>query len=526
MDKRGFWYGNTGNPAWALGLIGSPKRSAPMRGLAAVLALIPALLLTACSLFQSEVKPPPRSDEPIEASEGESVFAVDLDVGLNALRQALEAEVPRNLWLIDQPDVECLPSRRTKVIGIAIKSPTIRCDLTGRVTRGSMQLSGSGQDLIITMPIKASVTASDIGGVIRQKTGTAQATVTARVRPTIQEDWRVKGTVSIRYDWKQPPTVSLLGRQITFADQADERLKTVVRTLESTLEREISSLNMRSEIEPLWQRSFAVMSVNRENPPVWLRVTPKHIGFDGYTTSRKTLSLKVRLNARTEIFVGDEPSAHAPLPLPNLLPPASAASSSEQPPGLNLAVPVVAQYSQLEPIVLRALQARAKQPFLVPAMGEQMVQFRSVTAYGTENNRLAVGIEFEAWAPDARDDPASGIVWLTVRPVNDPDSRVVRFAEPEYQAETTRFTTNVLLEIAKAQDFSEAIEGALTQNFEKDYRDLLGRVETALAQQQLGDFAVETRLDTVSTGAIKAYGEGLHLPASASGTAQIRYAPR
>ena len=75
-------------------------------------------------------------------------------------------------------------------------------------------------------------------------------------------------------------------------------------------------------------------------------------------------------------------------------------------------------------------------------------------------------------------------------------------------------------------DLAEAIEGALTQNFEKDYRDLLGRVETALTQQQLGDFTIETRLDTVSTGAIKAYGEGLHLPASASGTAQIRYAPR
>ena len=493
-----------------------------MRLLAACLAL----MLTGCSLFESEVEPPPRSDQPIEASDGASVFAVDLDVGLGALRKALEAEVPRNLWSIDQSDVECMPSRRTKVIGIAIKSPTIRCNLTGNVTRGRLKLSGAGQDLIVTMPIKASVTASDIGGIIRQKTGTAQATVTARVRPTIQEDWRVKGKVSIRYDWKQPPTVSLLGREITFADQADQRLKTVVRTLEHTLEREISRLNVRREIEPLWQRSFAVLSLNRKNPPVWLRLTPKQIGFDGYTASRSTLSLAVRLNAQTEIFVGEEPSAQAPQPLPSMLPAALAAGQSGQNSGLDLTLPIVAQYSQLEPVLLRALQARAKLPFLVPTLGERMVEFRSVTAFGTAENRLAVGVEFEAWEPDARDDPASGIVWLTACPINAPDSRVVRFAKPEYQAETSRFTTNVLLEIAKAQDFSDAIESALTQNFENDYKDLLGKVETALAQQQLGDFAVETSLNTVSTGPIKAYGEGLHLPVSAQGTAQIRYRPR
>ncbi|QUL38414.1 DUF4403 family protein [Erythrobacter sp. JK5] len=483
------------------------------------IALALVFALTACS-FGSEVQPPPRSSEPITVPEGQSTFAADIDVSLATLRRALEREVPRRLWSIDQSGVECIPPQRTEVIGIALKSPPIRCDLKGTVTRGNLALSGRGRDLFVTMPIRAEVTASDIGGIIERKTATANANVTAAVRLSVTRDWGVGGTVDIRYDWTSPPTVTLLGQKITFADKADERLKTVVARLERTLQAEIARLDLRSEIAPLWQRGFTVLSLNRENPPVWLRLTPEALGYDGYSASRNAVSVRVRLAAKTEIFVGDEPDAPDAAPLPRMA--RNLASSS----GLALTMPVVAQYSELEKVVQKALTKRAKRPFPLPRLGERMVEFRSVTAYGTSDNRVALGVEFKAWKPGERDDPASGTVWLTARPSNAPDSRTVEFLDPEYQAETSRFTTNILLEIAKTQDFSDAIEEALTQNFEKDYSDLIKKVEAALAQKQLGDFAIATKLDTVSTGTLAAYGEGLFLPVSANGVARIRFAPR
>ncbi len=485
-----------------------------------------ALLMAGCSYFENEVEPPPRSTDLIETSEEASTVAADVDIGLATLRSALEAEIPRQLWTIDQQGAECIAPRRTTVIGIAIKSPTIRCDLDGQVTRGRLKLSGAGQDLIVTMPLEASVTASDIGGLIKQQTGTAQATVTARVRPTVQRDWRVRGDVAITYDWNQPPTVSLAGREITFARQADERLAKVVQTLERTLEREIAKLNVRKKVEPLWDRSFVVLSLNQENPPVWLRVTPRSLGFDGYTASRTALSLKVRLNAKTEIFVGDQPPPAEPVSLPDMQSANAGDGSGLKSDGLNLTLPVVAQYAELEPVLLRALERRAERPFLLPELGERQVEFRSVTVYGTSGNRVAVGVEFEAWKLEDRGDSTTGMVWLTALPQNEQGSRIVEFVEPEYQAQTSRFTTNILLEIAKTQDFSEAIEGALTQNFERDYEELLEKVETALRDQRMGDFVVSTRLNAVSTGTIKAYGEGLYLPVTAKGDAQIKLRPR
>ncbi len=475
--------------------------------------------LSACSL-QSEVEPPPRADDAIEVPEGLSTFTSDIQIDLGTVRSALEREVPTRLWAINKTHAECIPPQRTEIIGIAIKSPPIRCDLNGRVSRGSITMSGRGRDLFITMPIKAQLTASDIAGIIKQKTATADARVTARVRLSVRRDWSIRSDVAISYDWTQPPTVSLLGHNIVFAHQTDERLKSVVATLERTLEREIAGLNLRQEIEPLWQRGFTVLSLNRENPPVWLQLKPAALGYDGYTASRRSLAIRVRVDASTAIFVGDKPPAPKAEPLPQM------AASSDTQKRLELTLPVIAQYSELEPVIQRALTKRAARPFPIPKLGERMIELRSVTAYGTTGNRIAVGVEFEAWKPGDRDDPATGTVWLTAKPANAANSRIVEFLEPEYQAETSRFTTNILLEVAKTQDFSDAIEDALTQNFEDDYRDLIGKVEAAIAEKQLGNFSIATNLDEVSTGELTAYGEGLFLPVSASGEASIRYAPR
>ncbi|QFT78243.1 DUF4403 family protein [Erythrobacter sp. THAF29] len=486
-----------------------------------LIALMSVLAFTSCSLFEQEVEPPPRADDKIEIPEGLSSLSTTIEVPLDPMRRALEREIPRRLYTISKSQADCIPSQRTEVIGIAIRSPTIRCDLTGQVNRGSLSLRGSGRDLIVTMPIRAEVKGSEIGGIIKQETATARANVTARVRLSVRKDWSMRGDVDISYSWRQPPTVEILGQKLTFADGADERLRSVVSKLERTVEREIAKLDLRGKIAPVWERGFTVLSLNAENPPVWMRLTPRALGYDGYYASRNALSVAMRLDAKTEIFVGDEPEA----PGADYLP-AMAEGGNGQGGKLALALPVIAQYSVLEPVIERALAKRAERVFKVPAIGDRMIEVQSVSAYCTEGNRIAVGVEFKAWKPGEENDPATGTVWLTAKPVNDANSRKVRFVEPEYQVETTRFTTNVIIEIAKTRDFSSTIEDALTQNFEDDYEDLLAKVDRAIAETELGDFSIATDIDRVSTGSLTAYGEGLFLPVSADGETQIRYAPR
>ncbi len=484
------------------------------------MALAVTFLLAGCSLFETEVEPPPRATDPIEVPDGSSTVTANINIDLTDLRRALEREVPRRLWSLNQPGAECIASQRTEVIGIALKSPTIKCDLTGQVTRGSLTLSGEGRDLVVTMPIRATLAAKDIAGIIEQETANARARVSARVRLSVDDDWSTRGRVRIRYHWTEPPAVELLGQKLTFASEADGRLARVVRNLEQSLQAEIARLDLRSQLEPVWESGFTVLSLNRKNPPVWLRLTPSALRYKGYSASHDTLAVKMRLDATTQVFVGDRPEPSPATPLPTMSDDADGAE------GVMLALPVIAQYSEIEPVVRRALEKRAERAIALPALGDRMFAPRSVTAYGTTGNRIALGVEFEAWKPGKRDDAASGTVWLTARPSNASNSRKVAFLEPDYLAETSRFSSNVLLEIAKTRDFSATIEDALTQNFESDYRELLQKVDRAIERQRIGDFEVVTQLDKVSTGSLKAYGEALVLPVSAQGTAQIRYAPR
>src|SRR3546814_17766625 len=85
---------------------------------------------------------------------------------------------------------------------------------------------------------------------------------------------------------------------------------------------------------------------------------------------------------------------------------------------LRFFIPIVADYAQLEPVILRALVKRAAQPFEVPGIGPVTARFDKVTAYGTTSGRIAVGL-----APPPR--PVSGDIgehlggiWPAARPVN------------------------------------------------------------------------------------------------------------
>ena len=85
----------------------------------------------------------------------------------------------------------------------------------------------------------------------------------------------------------------------------------------------------------MWSSGFTVLTLNEKNPPVWLRLTPLKVHYGGYTFRGDAITLNLGLEATTETFVGLRPEPPAPT-----------------------ALPAVANYDQLEPVILRALQKR------------------------------------------------------------------------------------------------------------------------------------------------------------------------
>lgn len=485
---------------------------------AKIVNFLAPLALAACA-GETKGEAPPRAHDRIAVAPQTSVIAVPVEARLDALAAALEREIPRALWTIDRPGQTCLASQRRKLLGVTLKTPRIQCRIVGRVTRGPLTLAGAGQDLIVTMPLHAEVSARDVGGLLRQETATGDARVRAVARLSLTEAWQPRGRVAISYDWTTEPGIDFLGQRIQFTSRADAKLKGVIAQLERTLPRELDKLRLRRQVEQVWGKAFTSLELNRANPPVWMRVTPQELRFGGYRIDGRRMRLDLGLTAITETFVGPRPADPSPTPLPPL-------RRLANPPGtIALYIPVIADYAQLEPVVLKALVKRSARPFAVPGLGEVDAKFEKVVVYGTEGGRIAVGVTFAAKDRADRLGPSAGTLWLTGAPVNQANTRSVAFTDLQVSGTTGGRGTDLLLQLANAPALSGTIGTALAQDFEKDYRKLLGKIERAITEKREGDFVIRARIDDIRTGQLRAAGEGLYLPVIGRGTASIALAP-
>lgn len=496
------------------------QRSMAICRLAALSFLAVTLLALAGCKKEAPAGPPPRADDAIEIPPQSSTIAVPVTADLTTLAATLEREVPRTLWTIDRKDQTCIASERVKIAFVKLKTPRIECDIVGTVTRGRMTIDGRGQRIVVTMPIHAEVRAQDIAGMLKQETATGDARVRAVVDIELDRDWNPRGTVDIQYDWTDAPHVDFLGQRIEFTSEADEKLQGVVARLERTLPRELAKVQLRSEVERLWRQAFTSLELNRANPPVWMRITPEQLQYGGFTLTGKRLELTLGMKARTETFVGDRPPDPEAIPLPPL------ERLDEKAGKLVFFIPVIADYAQLEPVIARALARRSERPFTLPGIGAVDAKIGRIETYGTTGGRVAVGVTFTATPRDRALGSANGTVWLTGKPVNTRNSREVSFENLAIAGDTDRAGADLLLDLANSPGFSQTIAIALTQNFENDYDELLGKIARAIDSKREGDLLIRAKIEEVETGRLVAAGQGLYLPVRGTGTASITLAPR
>lgn len=476
------------------------------------------LALAGCKRH-ADHEPPPRANDTIAVEPRASLITVPLHADVSGLAAALEQEIPRKLWSIDRPETTCVASKKVKVAFVKLKTPTLKCRVVGEVTRGPLRFHGQGRDIVLTMPLHAVLRAEDIGGVLKRETATADANAQATIRLTLGSDWTPRGTVDIRYDWTNTPHLDFLGQRIDFTDKADEKLRPVIARLERTLPGHLARLELRPQIEKAWASAFTALELNEKNPPVWMRVTPEELQYGGYELQGNRLLLRLGLKAVTETFIGERPADPKVKPLPPVRP-------LEQEAGrLTFFIPVIADYRQLEPVLMRALRKRAQRPFEVPHFGPIMADFEKATIYGTTGRRIAVGVTFTARDKAGRVKPAHGTVWMTAMPVNAENSRKVDFADFHVSGTTDAVGGDLLIGFANTPGLAGTLASALGQNFENDYQDLLGKIARAIDDKRKGAFLIRAEVRRANTGRIQASGQGLYLPVTAEGTASIVLRP-
>jgi len=394
----------------------------------------------------------------------------------------------------------------------------VQCHISGSAVRGPITLHGKGRDIIADVPILAHVEANNIAGMVSAHAD-GQAMAHARITVSIAPDWKPSGTVALSYDWTSPPAIMLLGQRITFTDKADQRLKPVIAGLERKLPQALAGLDLRGQINGLWQRGFTVIKLNDRDPQVWMRVVPQSLSYGGYAIVGNRMQIRLGLDALTQAVVGPRPADPTPAALPNMTQ-APAADGS-----VKMFVPVVADYAELVPVITRALGKRATRPFNLPGLGGVDASFSNIEVYGASNGRIAVGADIRARHRYGLLPAISGRIWFAGKPRNAPGSQVVHFSDLSVSGSAGSTPDNLLVAVANNPGFSDAIADALTQNFTHDFDNLQTKIERAIANRQQGNLHIDAQLQSVRNDQLSAYGNGLYMPVTLTGRASVTYDP-
>ena len=147
--------------------------------------------------------------------------------------------------------------------------------------------------------------ARDVGGFRKGKSARGSAIVDLNLRLAIGPDLKPDAHVEISYDWTEPPAVKFAGQEIKLTSSADKELAKVIAELEKDLEQEVEKADLRPKLEQAWKSGFTVESVERDDPPTWLKIEPQRDGIGTFQMTGRELTIPAFPEAKTCILLGD-----------------------------------------------------------------------------------------------------------------------------------------------------------------------------------------------------------------------------
>ena len=219
-----------------------------------------AATLAGCDPAKGGDEAPPHATDTAPTPSQTSLIAVPVNADIAPLKRELERAIPKTLWTINRRERACVEPQRVKLFGKKVKvTPAIPCTIVGQVTRGALRMRGEGNEIVVDVPLHARISARDVGGVLKGETATGSAMAHARVRIDLTSDWRMQGKARISYGWTNPPGIDFLGQRITFTNEADEKLRPVIRDVEREVNREIARINIRAQAADIWRQAFTTI---------------------------------------------------------------------------------------------------------------------------------------------------------------------------------------------------------------------------------------------------------------------------
>lgn len=434
-----------------------------------------------------------------------SVISIPVSVDLDYLEQRINAEMPGRLATVNESNMLCVPAEWAKwdypcfrgikwytCEGKTKITPDIYCDVNGYVDRrGGLSISGSGGNLLFSMPVHASITAK----AVVQETAKADATFFVSATPRIDQEWNPSLIVESDFRWDNRPELSLFNFiKITIGSRVEPELREKMKEFESKIPSLISELGFKSDVQEFWNQIQEPIQISTD-PKVFALFKPAHVGFSGIHIEGRTMTAQISIGGETSVIVGDPPTVVPIALLPLNAEPISDGFFSLSVPAVIEEVAAQAAIDKLltDPLEIEIAEGDLEGIFSasnvkIAFSSASGIKLRADVSYDNRSSFLAFFDVFDWFDFD-------GTAEFEVVPVVDADRNVVLAQSIRLDTDTSSSLADTLVAVLDLPLIRDRLARAVQYDFSGDLIEGIARANEAMNVSLADGIAVSGKLE-------------------------------
>jgi hypothetical protein len=408
------------------------------------------LLLLGCGVEAPRPALTPPRDTPLPPL---SILSVTLVVPQARIADLINEKSQKQIADLKDQDVKC-PFGRCRLDLLAVRT-------------GPSEVSAEDGQLAVRLPFQLHVGVASSGFLssFGKAQGDAQGLAIAATPLSVGPDWKLHSQLNGRIELNNAHL--RVGPLVTnVAEVWDQGGESLEKPIWRMLDTQISRIEVKPQIEALWDRAFAPIGIGR-NPVSWLVLRPESLALMQPAIGHGALTLSLALAARGEVLIQNEAPSNPPTPLPK---PSALSEASNR---FRVAIPFLLPYAEAERLALSSL---TRDP---PRVAGMRLAFSSLHILPSSRD-VVVDTRFCArpvwdvtgWLG------ACAHIYLRGVPAFDPATRTMRISGLHYDIASADAGLRILHSVASAK-LAEAIGHTLVFDVSRQ----IAREETQLRDQ-------------------------------------------
>lgn len=329
------------------------------------------------------------------------------------------------------------------------------------------------------------------------------------MRPRFTSQWLLETNARVEFSWTKEPAVELLGYRLSLKKWLSPVLEDWLKANADRIDVEVNEeLRLAERAAEEWKKLAEPFEL-RSDPGLWLSITPLAVHIPPPEIEEGVFMTKVLIPLNLMLVSGKRPVPIDPGPLPPL------ETDMPRMEGLNLAVPVLLRYEDLE--------AEAKRQFKgwEYSLGDGALRVEEVSLQGG-GGELLVGLDLVGQKGRIR---LGGRVYLTGSPVYDPETGMVAIEGLHFDARTENRLSQMASWLLKPF-FTENLRQKLVFSVSEVLSEARNDIEEDWKEQRLDENLV-LRGSILDLRLIRLFParEGLMLEVEATGQAILDFEP-